>query len=370
MVDQLHDQDVHVLLWQIPLVKMRPHPQGQARADADALIAGGYAVTEDGGRRPYRNRGWWFPTGLMPDLSSPAARDWWLAKRRYLVDEVGIDGFKTDGGEHGWGEDLRYADGHRGVAGNNRFPVHYAAAYGELLRSCGKAPVTFSRAGFSGSQAHGAFWAGDEDSTWPALRASLTAGLTAAACGVLYWGWDLAGFSGPLPDAELYLRAAGVSTFLPIMQYHSEFNHHRKPSRDRTPWNVAEQTGDDRVLPVFRSFAHLRRRLKPYLAAEARRAIATGWPLLRSLALVHPHEPASWAHPFQYLLGDALLVAPVVEPGVEETTVHLPGGRWVETWTGREVRGDGQVQVEAPIDRVPVWCRPDAWPELREVFGR
>jgi alpha-glucosidase (family GH31 glycosyl hydrolase) len=369
MVDDLHGAGVHVLLWQIPLLKMHPAPRGQARADAEALLAAGFAVTERNGQRPYRNRGWWFPGGLMPDLSSPAARDWWVAKRRYLVEEVGIDGFKTDGGEHGWGDDLRYADGHRGVAGNNRFPVHYAAAYGELLRSCGKAPITFGRAGFTGSQSHGAFWAGDEDSTWPALRASLTAGLTAAACGVVYWGWDLAGFSGPLPDAELYLRAAGLSAFLPIMQYHSEFNHHRRPSRDRTPWNVAEVTGDDRVLPVFREFAQLRRRLKPYLAAQARRAIDTGWPLLRSLALVHPHDPASWQHPYQYLLGDDLLVAPVVEPGVERMPVYLPPGRWVDVWNCTREHGGRTVEVRTPIDRVPVWCRQQSWTALRSAFG-
>ncbi|HVU91014.1 MAG TPA: TIM-barrel domain-containing protein, partial [Jatrophihabitans sp.] len=368
MVDELHEQDVRVLLWQIPLAKMRPPPRGQAAADARALVDLGHAVREQDGARPYRNRGWWFPGGLMPDLTDPAARAWWVGKRRYLVDEVGIDGFKTDGGEHGWGADLRYADGSRGVAGNNRYPVHYAAAYGELLRSCGKAPVTFSRAGFAGSQAHGAFWAGDEDSTWPALRASLTAGLTAAACGIVYWGWDLAGFSGPLPDAELYLRAAGLSTFLPIMQYHSEFNHHRRPSRDRTPWNVAEQTGDPRVLPVFRQFARLRERLRPYLAEQARRTIDTGWPLLRSLVLAHPADERCWAHPYQYLLGDDLLVAPVVAPGQERVPAYLPPGRWVNVWTSALVPGERTVEVPAPLDQVPVWCRQSAWTRLRPVF--
>jgi alpha-glucosidase (family GH31 glycosyl hydrolase) len=370
MVDRLHAQDIRVLLWQIPLQKMRPHPTGQARADADALLRDGYAVTEHGGARPYRNRGWWFPTALMPDLTNPEARSWWLAKRRYLVEEIGIDGFKTDGGEHAWGEDLHYADGNTGLAGNNQFPVHYAAAYGELLRSCGKAPVTFSRSGFTGSQAHGAFWAGDEDSTWPALRGSLTAGLTAAACGILYWGWDLAGFSGPVPDAELYLRATALSTFLPIMQYHSEFNHHRRPSRDRTPWNIAEQTGDPRVLSVFGSYARLRERLRPYLAAQARRTIDTGWPLLRALCLVHPDDPASWTHPYQFLLGDDLLVAPVTEPGVTEAITYLPAGHWVDIWSSRTAAGGGETTTETPTQRIPVWCRQESWPALQPVFAQ
>ena len=128
---------------------------------------------------------------------------------------------QTDGGEHAWGRELVYLDGRLGDEKNNEFPVAYARAYGDLLRRCGRARVTFSRAGYVGSQAFGAFRAGDENSTWAALRWSLHAGLNAAACGVVYWGWDLAGFSAEVPTAELYLRAAAAATFVPIMQYHS-----------------------------------------------------------------------------------------------------------------------------------------------------
>jgi 1,3-alpha-isomaltosidase len=367
MVDKLHEQAVKVLLWQIPLQKMRPHPSGQARADADAMLARDLGVKESDGR-PYRNRGWWFPLALMPDFTNAEAREWWLAKRRYLVDEVGIDGFKTDGGEHAWGHDLRYADGRRGDDGNNLYPVHYAAAYGELLEQAGKAPVTFSRAGFTDSAAHGCFWAGDEDSTWEAYRASITAGLTASACGVTYWGWDLGGFSGPIPSAELYLRSAAAACFAPIMQYHSEFNHHRSPSRDRTPWNIAEQTGDDQVLPIFRRFAQLRERLVPYLSEQTSAGIASGWSLMRSLGLVYPHDEQAWAHPTQYLLGDSLLICPITEADVTTWPCYLPTGEWVDVWTG-DVRAGGEtVVVVAPLDRIPVWCRAVDWERLKAIF--
>ncbi|TDD70497.1 glycoside hydrolase family 31 [Jiangella aurantiaca] len=369
MVDELHARDVRVLLWQIPLLKMRPHPTGQLAADARAAIAGGFLVTEADGR-PYRNRGWWFPLALMPDLASEKARTWWTEKRRYLVEEVGIDGFKTDGGEHAWGHDLVHAGGSaRGLAGNNRFPVEYARAYGDLLRSAGKAPVTFSRAGFTGSQAHGAFWGGDEDSTWDGFRAAVVAGVTAGACGIVYWGWDLAGFSGDVPDAELYLRAAAASTFMPIMQYHSEFNHHRLPLRDRTPWNVAEQTGDERVLPVFRRFAHLRERLVGYLSSAAAAAVSGAAPLMRGLFFDFPGDASAWSvADRQFLLGDDLLVAPVLSPGASTWNVYLPAGSWVDVWTGTPVSGGQAVTRPVPIDEIPVYCRSSAWPELRAVF--
>jgi len=372
MVDDLHARGIKVVLWQIPLLKTSLSEDGlheQVLHEGEAMVREGHAVREADGTA-YLNRGWWFPKSLMPDLSTQRTRDWWTAKRDYLVRDLGIDGFKTDGGEHAWGHDLRYGDGRRGDEGNNLYPVHYARAFGDLLRKHGKPPITFSRSGFTGSQAHGIFWAGDEDSTWEAFRSSVTAGLTAASCGIVYWGWDLAGFSGPGPDAELYLRAAGASVFMPIMQYHSEFNHHQRPLRDRTPWHVAELTGDDRVVPVFREFARLRERLVPYLTDSAASTVVSDRPLMRPLFFDQPSDPATWEHPQQWMLGPDLLVSPVTAPGAETWSAWLPEGTWVDVWTGEPVIGGQVVERRVPIDVVPVWCRADAWPSLATVFDR
>ncbi|MGW6460804.1 glycoside hydrolase family 31 protein, partial [Streptomyces sp. NPDC055078] len=369
MVGELHRRGIRVLLWQIPLMKTRPAPRGQAAADARALIEHGYTVREQGGSRPYRNRGWWFPLALMPDLTDAAARCWWLAKRRYLVEEVGVDGFKTDGGEHAWGADLRYADGTTGAEGNNLFAVAYPRAYGELLRAAGKPPVTFSRAGFTGSQNAGVFWAGDEDSTWDAYRHSVNAGITASACGIVYWGWDLAGFSGEVPGAELYLRATEFSCFVPVMQYHSEYNHHRLPLRDRTPWNIAERSGEPRVTEIFRRYAKLRERLVPYLAEETRRGLAENKPLMRGLFFDHPGDPRIWDFPDQFLLGADLLIAPVTEPGATVRRLYLPEGAWVDAWTGEPLTGGRVIEREAPLGTIPVYARAARWPSLRPVFA-
>lgn len=374
MVDALHARGIRVHLWQIPLMKLRPHPTGQAAADARAAIDAGVLIREkapDGTLRPYRNRGWWFPLALMPDLTDERAAKWWTEKRRYLVEEVGIDGFKTDGGEHAWGEDLVYLDGSSGQVSNNRYPVAYPAAYGALLESAGKAPVTFSRAGFTGSAAHGAFWAGDENSTWEAFRWSMYAGLSAASSGIVYWGWDIAGFSGPIPDAELYVRAMAASVFVPIMQYHSEFNHHRLPSNDRTPWNIAERTGDDAVIGEVRALVKLRERLVPYLADAAREAVATSKPLMRPLYFDHPADAQVWEHPLQWMLGNDILVAPVLEPGAISWPIYLPAGRWVDAVTDETVDGARVVEVDvSDRARIPVFVREDAATRLREVFDQ
>ena len=102
---------------------------------------------------PYRNRGWWFPGALLPGLDQPGrASHWWLAKRRYLVDELGVDGFKTDGGEHAWGDELRYADGTRGDRVQQPLPRALRRGLPSLLDDA-EGTVTFSRAGFTGAGA-------------------------------------------------------------------------------------------------------------------------------------------------------------------------------------------------------------------------
>jgi alpha-glucosidase (family GH31 glycosyl hydrolase) len=346
VVEALHDLDVNVLLWQIPLVKP------EAARDSETMIERGYCVLDADGK-PYRNPGGWFNDAMLLDVTNDEAVRWWVERRRHLVEGIGVDGFKTDGGEHAWSPGIRYADETRGGETNNRYPVLYAKAYHDLLRSSGREPVTFSRAGYTGSQCYPVHWAGDADSTWAALRASITAGLTASACGIVFWGFDLGGFSGPLPTSELYLRSAAFAALSPIMQYHSEFNFHRLPSRDRTPWNVAERSGDARVVSIFRSFVHTRERLVPYLTEEARASIAARRPLMRALFFASD-DVRVWDFPYEYLLGDGLLVAPVVEEGVTEQVVFLPCGAWVDPLTGEVQRGPCVVERSCPIDRLPV----------------
>lgn len=371
MIDEFHRLGIRVLLWQIPVMRRpeftegldEPHPQHDL--DEAHMLEQRYCVREADGR-PYRICPFWFHGGLVLDVTHPEAMEWWLGKRAYLLDELGIDGFKTDGGEHLWGRDLRFADGRQGDELWNLYPNLYVGAYHRFAREKrdGDA-ITFSRAGFTSAQAHPCHWAGDENSTWAAFRASLLAGLNAGLSGISFWGWDLAGFSGEIPSAELYLRAAAMAAFCPIMQYHSEYNAHREPCRDRTPWNIAERTGEPAVIDVYRQFARLRMRLLPYIEAEAAHCAVTGEPLMRPLFLDWPHDPEAWQIADQYCFGRALLVAPVIEPGVTQRRLYLPHGEWEDFWDRTRLAGSRWITRSAPLDIMPVYRRLDAsWPGL------
>jgi len=350
MVDQLHAHDIKVLLWQIPVLKAITEAHPQHDADSAHYRESGFGVHEADGSL-HKVRPFWFRGGALWDVTNLAECEWWLNKRAYLLDEVGIDGFKTDGGEHLWGESVVFHDGRRGDEVWNAYPQLYTQAYYDFANRKREA-ITFSRAGSIGSQRSPLHWAGDENSTWDAFRHSILAGLSAGLSGIPFWGWDFGGFSGEIPSAELYLRAAAMATFCPVMQYHSEYNAHRKPSNDRTPWNIQERTGDARVIPTFKALMEVRTRLLPYIWQEAQHAAATGQPLMRAAQLAH--SPAS---PYDYYFGRDLLVSPIVEPGSETVTVHLPHGNWRDFWTDEVYSGGQAVTVHAALGSIPVFTK-------------
>lgn len=355
MIDALHTQNIRLVLWQIPVLKALDGPHPQHDADRAYFEAQGFGVRETDGSL-YRVRPFWFRGGYLWDVTNPAARDWWLNKRAYLLDELGVDGFKTDGGEHLWSTGAQFFDGRTGADLWNEYPQRYTAAYYDFVaEKRGGDGLTFSRAGFVGSQRSPAHWAGDENSTWDAFRASIRAGLSAGISGLPFWGWDLGGFSGEIPTAELYMRAAAMAAFCPIMQYHSDYVQQREPCRDRTPWNIQARTGDERVIPTFRFFVNVRHNLMPYIWQEAQHAARTGQPMMRALALSYPE-----ASPYQYYFGRDLLVCPVVEEGVTSWPVFLPPGGWIDLWTGQPVEDGRTVTVSAPLDRIPVFIRQGA----------
>ncbi|MGE5603500.1 MAG: TIM-barrel domain-containing protein, partial [Nitrososphaerales archaeon] len=354
MIDELHARGIKLVLWQIPAMKKVGEPHPQHEADAAYMIEHKYCVQDRSGG-PHRIRPYWFRDGLVVDFTRPGAEEWWLSKRAYLVEEMGIDGFKTDGGEHLWGSEFVFADGSRAATASNKYPVLYTGAFYRLATKGGREGLTFSRSGFTGCRSYPCHWAGDENSTWGAFRASILAGLNAGASGIPFWGWDIGGFSGPLPSAELYLRATAMACFCPIMQYHSELNDHRRPLRDRTPWNVQEQAGDPDVIPAFRKYAQLRVRLLPYIYAEARKASESGVPLMRALPIEFPNDRHVLDYPYQYLFGDGLLVAPVVREGATRQEVYLPEGDWIDFWSGERHTGPKRLDVDAPKDVIPVF---------------
>ncbi len=209
-------------------------------------------------------------------------------------------------------------------------------------------PFVFSRSGWAGMQRHGGAWSGEVVTGWAGLRASLSLVLGLGLCGVPYAGTDVGGPGGKA-SPELYLRGLQLGAYLPLFRTRARAG--ARAGRGE-PWEF----GAD-VLRHARGTLVERRRLLPYFMTLAQLARRSGAPYVRPLWWSAPEERALRDCEDAFLLGDCLLVAPVLAPGVKGRSVRLPRGRWYDTATGRAYDGPAHVWADAPPGRIPVFAR-------------
>lgn len=363
MIRDLHKAGLRLLLWQVPVYKKRGeeetvNPQNELdRIDAAARKL---CVTMPDGTPYTIPAGNWFSGSMVPDFTNPETVRSWFAKRKYLLD-MGIDGFKTDGGEFIYSDDAMFRDGSTGKEGVNRYARDYARHYLDFV---GHSGVIFSRAGFSGQHTVPCLWAGDQQSQNSELASVLKAGLSASASGILFWGFDLAGFAGPLPTLDLYRRATQMACFCPIMQWHSEPDGGQfrelmpgaQGNNERSPWNMAKSGAAPGFLAEMRYWHKLHEKLRPYLWKTAQACVRESRPIMRSLVYEWPGDALAVNCQDEYMLGNDLLVAPLLEENAERREVYLPEGIWYGLFDGKEYTG-GQIVTAGGNGKLPVFTR-------------
>ncbi|GAQ55803.1 glycosyl hydrolase [Streptomyces sp. LBUM 1476] len=313
----------------------------------------------------------WPGESVFPDFTHARVRAWWgeLYAERLAQ---GFSGFWHDMNEPtsfaAFGDttlprsarhDLEGRGGDHREA-HNVYALCMARAGYEGLRALvpDERPFVFSRSGWAGLQRYGGTWSGDVTTGWPGLRASLALVLGLGLCGIPYSGPDVGGFDGS-PSPELYLRWFQLGAYLPLFRTHAAIRAGR-----REPWEFGPE-----VLAHAREALLERRRLSPYFVTLAHLARRTGAPYVRPLWWGAPEDRALRDCEDAFLLGDCLLVAPVLGPGVDRRAVQLPRGLWYDTATERAYEGPGQVLVDAPAGRIPVLARAGAVIPVRGADG-
>ncbi|MEU6217905.1 TIM-barrel domain-containing protein [Streptomyces sp. NPDC047022] len=313
----------------------------------------------------------WPGEAVYPDFTDARAREWWGGLYEERLAE-GFAGFWHDMNEPvsftAFGENTLPLSARHALEGrggdhreaHNVYALGMARAAYEGLRALvpQERPFLFSRSGWAGMQRYGGTWSGDVATGWPGLRASLSLVIGLGLCGVPYSGPDVGGFDGS-PSAELYLRWFQLASYLPLFRTHASLRAGR-----REPWEFG-----DEVLEHARVVLAERRRLLPYFVTLAHLARRTGAPYVRPLWWGSPEDRVLRDCEDAFLLGDSLLVAPVLDPGVRRRTVSLPRGRWYDTATEEAYQGPGQVVVDAPVGRIPVFARAGAVLPVRGEDG-
>lgn len=317
----------------------------------EGLINGYYLKDKDG--IPYVNRVW--PgDAVYPDFSADRVRRWWGEKHRILT-EQGVDGIWNDMNEPASfdgpiPDDVTFE--------NDGYPSTHAelhnvyghlmskATYNGLKALTGKRPFVITRACFAGSQKYATVWTGDNCSHWEHLRMAVPMLLNLGLSGITFCGTDVGGFSFDC-NGELLARWMQLGAFTPLFR-----NHSNMFTRDQEPWAFGE-----RVEEICRKYISLRYMFLPYLYDLLWQGERNGLPVMRPLFLYDQDDEETYELNDQFMVGESLLVAPVLQQGQRCRTVYLPAGEWFDYWTREKYSGKQYILKQTPLEVCPIYIK-------------
>lgn len=306
------------------------------------------------------------------DTTNPEAARWFWERIRDNIISQGFDSIWADETEPDLPPQGSYFSAGPGTRYYNIYPlVHTGALYDGFRRDTRSRALILSRDAYLGAQRNGSmFWSSDIYPTWDTLQRQIPTGLGFTASGIAYWTQDIGGWQylprehhpahpsllnasdardnvGGYEDyAELYTRWFEYGAFLPIFRAHGSRLYNEV-------WSYGKQAE-----PILEKYLKLRYQLMPYIYSLGYNTYQTGAPYMRALFMDFPHDPKVADLRDEYMFGPAFLVAPVTEQGATSRAVYLPAGSdWYNFWTNQRLRGGQTIQVDAPIDTLPLFVR-------------
>ncbi len=363
MVAELHDRGYRFLTYANPFI-VRDLDARYSPNHFDEMDAGGWLTRNPDGETNI------FVGANVPqlngqaDLTLPGAREYIKDALRNMVQNYGFDGWMADFAE--WTPlNAVVSDGTDPIEVRNTYPTEWQRLTREVmeeLRPDGDW-VMFARSGWSGTQgAAQIHWVGDQETNWSELDGLPTvvpAMLNLGLAGQPYVTHDIAGFArgtGPSTE-ELYMRWTELGAFTPIMRTHEGADKEGNWSWEKSPATTEH----------FRRFTLVHCALRDDFMALSDEAQQGSMPILRHLMLAFPDDPLTYDISDQYMIGDSLLVAPVVEEGATSKSVYFPAGEWFNVWSAESVTGGQRMVVDAPMGSPPVYSLGRDDPRFRDA---
>ncbi len=296
----------------------------------------------------------WPGDAVFPDFGRKAVRDWWANNQHFLV-KMGVAGVWNDMNEPASfegeiPENVVFSD-HDQPSSHKKMHNVYGhnmdkATYTGLKQLQGKRPYVITRAAYAGTQKYATVWTGDNHSIWPHLQLMIPQLCNLGLSGFSFAGTDIGGF-GSDAQPELLTRWIEAAIFSPLLRNHSAMG-----TRHQEPWIFGEPT-----LSIYRKYLRLRYHFIPYLYDLCALESKTGLPVMRPLVLEYPDDANTRNLDDEYMVGDSVLVAPIVQKSKNKRLVYLPAGQWIDFWHHREYTGNQDIVADAPLDTLPLFIK-------------
>lgn len=363
MVDELHSMGIKVI------VSVWPSVDRKSENFAPMMERGLLIRTERGAAQTYDYQG----DCVEIDPFNPETRKyvWDVCKKNYY--DYGIDAFWLDNSEPDYGvydfENYRYFVG-PALSVSNLYPQLYSRTfYDGMCEEKKGTVVNLLRCAWAGSQKYGnVVWSGDVPSTFEAFADQLQCGLNMGLAGIPWWTTDIGGFMTDDvndPDfRQLLIRWYQFAVYSPVLRMHGDRGPYNIPPLDDRDWgggylhtgqpNELWSYGEDNYA-IMKKYYDIRKAMHDYIKELYEEAHQNGSPLLRTMFYEFPEDEKCWETEDQYMFGSRFLVAPILHLNEWSRTVYLPAGKWKLTSTGEVFEGGCTIQVDAPIDYMPVF---------------
>ncbi len=300
-----------------------------------------------------------FPAAVV-DITNPEAYEWLKDVIKKNMIGIGLSGWMADFGEYLPTDAVLYS-GESAEIFHNKYPALWAKLNYEATKEAGvyEDIIYFMRAGYTGSTKYSRlFWNGDQMVNWSlddGIPSVIPASLSLSTIGAGFVHSDIGGYTTlakNVPDIvkttrskELFMRWTELAVFTPVMRSHE----------GNWPDENVQFDYDEQVIEHFVKMTDLHVKLKGYFKKLALEYYNEGKPVIRPLWYHYVGE-REYNEKYEFLLGEDILVAPVIRPNVEEWNVYLPNDEWIHIWSGK-MFGKGEYTVSAKIGEPPVFIR-------------
>lgn len=314
-----------------------------------------------------------FPAYLI-DLTNPAAFQWMKNVIHHNLIDVGLSGWMADYGE--WLPlDAQLFSGINAFDYHNQYAVDWARLNREAIHEAGRDSdiVFFTRSGAIGSAKYSTlFWAGDQMVDWgqnDGLPSAVCALITSGLSGITLNHSDIGGYTTVdniflkvKRDEELLKRWIEFAAFTPVFRTHEGL----KPESNVQVYSNAS------MMKFFSRFGKIHFALKDYFKELNKEATEKAIPIVRALLLEFPDDSLTYSIKDEFLLGEDLLVAPIVVKGANSREVYLPIGEWINAWTNETITGNRKQLINSELGFPPVFIKKNGrwYDQLISIFGK